>query len=89
MPSGWRLTWTSQTLRILRVSRVAPGFHYTTGQVPDISLHLVAEFGFCSFIRVSERHFRVEGPLYLTDDGKLRPAPRWATVIAVVDGARY
>ena len=48
MPSGWRLTWTSQTLRILRVSRVATGFHYTTGQVPDISSHLVAEFGFSS-----------------------------------------
>ena len=41
------------------------------------------------FRRLVERQFRVDGPLYLTDDGKLRPAPRWATVIAVVDGARY
>ena len=36
-----------------------------------------------------ERQFRVDGPLYITDDGKLRPVPRWATVIAVVDGACY
>ena len=41
------------------------------------------------FRRLAERQFRVNGPLYLTDDGKLRPAPRWATVIAVVDGAIY
>ena len=41
------------------------------------------------FRRWVERQFRVDGPLYLTDDGKLRPAPRWATVIAVVDGGRY
>ena len=48
MPSGGRLTWTSQTLRILRVSRVAPGFPNPTGHVPDISSHLEAEFGFSS-----------------------------------------
>ena len=41
------------------------------------------------FRRLVERHFRVDGPLYLTDDGKLRPAPRWATIIAVDDGASY
>ena len=41
------------------------------------------------FRRLVERQFRVDCHLYLTDDGKLRPAPRWATVIAVVDGARY
>ena len=41
------------------------------------------------FRHLVERQFRVNGSLYLTDDGKLRPAPRWATVIAVVDGARY
>ena len=41
------------------------------------------------FRRLVERQFRVDGPLYLTDDGTLRPAPRWATVIAVVYGARY
>ena len=41
------------------------------------------------FRRFVERQFRVDGPIYLTDDGKLRPAPRWATVIAVVDGASY
>ena len=40
-------------------------------------------------LRLVERQFRVDGPIYLTDDGKLRPVPRWATVIAVVDGARY
>ena len=41
------------------------------------------------FRRLVERQFRVYGPLYLTDDGKLLPAPRWATVIAVVDGACF
>ena len=41
------------------------------------------------FRRLVERQFRADGPLYLTDDGKLRPAPRLATVIAVVDGDRY
>ena len=41
------------------------------------------------FRRLVERQFRVDGPLYLTDDGKLRSAPRWATFIAVVDGASY
>ena len=41
------------------------------------------------FRHLVERQFRVDGPLYLTYDGKLRPAPRWATVIALVDGASY
>ena len=42
---------------------------------------------FPSFRRVAERQFRVDGPVYLLADGKLRPAPRWATVIAGVDYA--
>ena len=41
------------------------------------------------FRRVAERQFRVDGPVYLPDDGKLRPAPRWATVIAVVEYANF
>ena len=41
------------------------------------------------FRHVAERLFRVDGPVYLLDDGELRPAPRWATVIAVVDCAHY
>ena len=41
------------------------------------------------FRRVAERQFRVDGPVYLTEDCKLRPVPRWATVIAVVDCANY
>ena len=41
------------------------------------------------FRRVAERQFRVDGPVYFLDDGKLRPAPRWATVFAVVDCDYY
>ena len=41
------------------------------------------------FRRVAERKFRVDGPVYLTEDGNVRQAPRWATVIAVVDCAHY
>ena len=41
------------------------------------------------FRRLVERKFRVDGPLYLTGDGELQPAPRWASVIAVVDRALY
>ena len=53
------------------------------------SARLASRPWFKLFRRLVERQFRVDGPLYLTDDGKLRPAPSWATVIAVVDGARY
>ena len=41
------------------------------------------------FRLVVEEQFRVDGPVHLTENGKLRPAPRWATVIAVVDCAHY
>ena len=41
------------------------------------------------FRRVAERQFRVDGHVYLTEDVKLRPAPRWATVIAIEDCANY
>ena len=44
---------------------------------------------FSSFLRVAERQFRVDCHVYLTEVGKLRPAPRWATGIAVVDCAHY
>ena len=41
------------------------------------------------FRRVAERQFRVDGPVYLLEIGKMRTAPRWASVIAVVDCAHY
>ena len=41
------------------------------------------------FRRVEERQFRVDGSVYILEDGKLRTAPRWATVVAVVDCTHY
>ena len=35
------------------------------------------------FRRVAERQFRVDGPVYLLDNGKLRPVPRWDIVITL------
>jgi len=39
--------------------------------------------------RLVERSMRLTDAIYLTDDGVLRPPPRWATRIAIVDGNRW
>ena len=40
------------------------------------------------FRRLTERSIRLDEAIYLTDEGQLRPPPRLATRIALVDGGR-
>ena len=57
---------------------------------PDVgSVGVASSPWYPLFRSVTERQFRVDGHVYLLEDGKLRTSPRWATVIAVVDCAHY
>ena len=40
------------------------------------------------FYRLTEKSIRLTEPCYLDDNGRLRPAPSWATIIAIVNGNR-
>ena len=40
------------------------------------------------FYRLTEKSIRLTEPCYLDDNGRLRPAPSWATTIAIVNGNR-
>ena len=40
------------------------------------------------FTQMNIRSVEYNQPIYLAHDGQLRPAPRWSTTIALVDGAR-
>ena len=38
------------------------------------------------FHKIVERSIKINEPLYLDDTNKLRPAPSWPTIIAIVNG---
>ena len=42
-----------------------------------------------TFQHLCEKSLLLDGPIYLDDEGHLRPKPRWNTRVAVVNGARY